>query len=250
MARIRSIKPEFWASEKVGKMTVLARFTFVGLWSLADDDGRGRGNRAYLRAQLHPYSSDIDDADFSAALVELAQARLVQFYAGDDGCAYYYVPGFSEHQKIDKRWPSKLPAPPPLPDKSASLPNQSESLPDKSALRLADCTPLERNGMERRGEERERAPAPLSGSVAADLAEKYRRTHPGIINQDSATKQVQFALDAGVRAAVAEPALTNDASKGKKIWEILDPLIDAAKHGSGKTLSEIVREQRGKRAEV
>ena len=38
--RIRTIKPEFWPSEKLAKASREARLLFVGLWSMADDSGR------------------------------------------------------------------------------------------------------------------------------------------------------------------------------------------------------------------
>lgn len=41
MARIRSLKPVIWESEKVGRMSALSRLNFIGLISLADDHGRG-----------------------------------------------------------------------------------------------------------------------------------------------------------------------------------------------------------------
>ena len=40
MARIRSIKPEFFTSIPVGGVSRDARLMFVGLWTNVDDDGR------------------------------------------------------------------------------------------------------------------------------------------------------------------------------------------------------------------
>ena len=38
--RIRTIKPDFWTDAKVSKLTYLARLLFIGLWNVADDEGR------------------------------------------------------------------------------------------------------------------------------------------------------------------------------------------------------------------
>ena len=43
MARIRSIKPEFWRDEKIATLkNKLAGFFFIGLWNVADDEGKFR----------------------------------------------------------------------------------------------------------------------------------------------------------------------------------------------------------------
>ena len=44
--RIRSIKPEFWTSEDVTDLTYFERLLFIGLWSYADDHGRGQDRGA------------------------------------------------------------------------------------------------------------------------------------------------------------------------------------------------------------
>ncbi len=106
--RIRTVKPEFWQSEKVASVSRDARLMFIGLWGLADDHGRLRANAALIRGQLFPYD---DEHDVAGWLAELVEAGLVQVYQVD-GCSYAAIPGFAEHQKIDKRWDSKLPAPP------------------------------------------------------------------------------------------------------------------------------------------
>ena len=39
MAKIRSIKMEFWLDEKIGSLPPEARLLYIGTWSLADDNG-------------------------------------------------------------------------------------------------------------------------------------------------------------------------------------------------------------------
>ncbi len=48
MARIRTIKPEFWEDEKIGKLPIPCRL-FIGCWNFADDFG-------VIKVMLH-YSS-------------------------------------------------------------------------------------------------------------------------------------------------------------------------------------------------
>lgn len=111
MARIRTIKPETWESEKLGRLPILARLNFIGLISLADDEGRGRGDSAFLLARLHPYTQDVTPEAMQASLEILRDSGLAVFYQAD-GCSYYSLTGWGDNQKIDRPSASKLPAPP------------------------------------------------------------------------------------------------------------------------------------------
>src|SRR5690349_25113751 len=104
MARIRSIKPEFWTDEKVVSLTPLARHLFIGLWNYVDDEGRGEFSPLRLKMQILP----ADDADISGLLGEIRGEGLIQIY-DVDGKQFFHVCGFAKHQKIDKRLTSKLP---------------------------------------------------------------------------------------------------------------------------------------------
>lgn len=58
MARIRTLKPEFWADEKLAPLPPLDRLVFLGLISLADDAGRVLDNVRVIDAQLFPETPD------------------------------------------------------------------------------------------------------------------------------------------------------------------------------------------------
>ena len=107
--RIRTIKPEFWASESVGRMDRDTRLTFIGLWSLADDHGRFRADPRFVAGQLFPYDSD-GPAISSRALASLSAEGSVVLYEVS-GSHYGAITGWERHQKIDKRSSSRLPAP-------------------------------------------------------------------------------------------------------------------------------------------
>jgi hypothetical protein len=116
MARIRTIKPEFWEHRQLGKSSAMARLTFIGLISMADDEGRGRADTDYLWGRLHPGGHSNLKREFSGVLSELRRLRdeegaLVIFYRVA-GAAYYWIPGFKRQQRIDKPQHSKLPDPP------------------------------------------------------------------------------------------------------------------------------------------
>lgn len=111
MARIRSVKPEFWTDEKAVEMSPLARLLFIGLWNFADDEGRMVYSPKRIKMQILP----ADSADISELLGEIRGKSLIQVYAVD-GIEYLQVTNFTKHQKIDKRTASRLPSPPNSPE--------------------------------------------------------------------------------------------------------------------------------------
>src|SRR3546814_14876688 len=61
MARIRTIKPEFWTSETIAALPIRTRLTFIGLWTYVDDNGVGFGNETLIVAELFPLEDDPPD---------------------------------------------------------------------------------------------------------------------------------------------------------------------------------------------
>lgn len=111
MARIRSIKPDFWTDEKVVELSAFARLLFIGLWNFADDDGRMQYSPKKIKMQIFP----ADTLDISELFGEIRRESLINIYVVDD-IEYLEIVNFSKHQKIDKRTPSKLPKNPNRPE--------------------------------------------------------------------------------------------------------------------------------------
>jgi hypothetical protein len=107
MPRIRSIKPEFWEDERIGTLSRDARLLYLGLISLADDEGRFRASSVLLRAQVFPYDHKTDVPAWMDELV--AAGRVVRY--SFDGETFGAIKTFPRHQKIDRPTPSKLPSP-------------------------------------------------------------------------------------------------------------------------------------------
>lgn len=171
MARIRTIKPEFWSSEQVMDLSIPARLLFIGLWNFCDDGGVHPASIRTLRAEVFPGG---DEIDVDALIDELVNAGLVMTFEANDK-RYWYVTGWKRHQRIDK--PNKKH---PQPDGSipGKSPHVSEFVEDSTGIRrfLDECSPPEGKGIEgsRKGREHigrdgglgEGEPAKLPPSVA------------------------------------------------------------------------------------
>ena len=104
MARIRTIKPEFFTSDDVCMLPMAARLLYIGVWCEADREGRLEWRPRNLKRRYLPD----DDVDIEALCQLLIDAGLVVIYG--DGLAY--VPTFGKHQHVNPREAqSALPAP-------------------------------------------------------------------------------------------------------------------------------------------
>lgn len=109
MARIRTIKPEFWTSEQVMECSTNARLLFIGLWNFCDDAGRMVASEKRIKASVFP-SDDFTAENVRRMLDELSSNGLILLYV-IDGKEYLQVTGW-HHQKIDRPQKSKIPDPP------------------------------------------------------------------------------------------------------------------------------------------
>ena len=107
MARIRTIKPEFFTSESVCALTPLARLFFISLWCEADREGRLSWKPKTLKIRYLP----LDKVDIAKLGDELINGGMIEIYQVD-GEDYCWIPGFTHHQVINNRESqSVLPAP-------------------------------------------------------------------------------------------------------------------------------------------
>jgi hypothetical protein len=94
MPRIRTIKPEFFSNEEIGNLAPEARLLFIGLWTLADREGRLEDRPIRIRAQLFPF----DTWSIVPFLQQLEQAKLISRYEAD-GKRVIQVVSFTKHQR-------------------------------------------------------------------------------------------------------------------------------------------------------
>lgn len=104
MARIRTIKPEFFTSEDIVALNPLTRLLYVAIWCEADKEGRLVWKPVTFKLRYFP----ADNCDMQAMCNEIVQAGLVVLY----GNGYAYIPTFKAHQHINPReTASQLPEP-------------------------------------------------------------------------------------------------------------------------------------------
>ena len=109
MARIRTIKPEFWEDDKIGSLSFGARLLFLCCLNLADDTGIVRWNSRYLKSSAFMYD-DIKIKEVEKYMSELVDAGIICHYQAD-GQFLGYVRNFQRHQKINRPQPGKFPLP-------------------------------------------------------------------------------------------------------------------------------------------
>lgn len=105
MARIRTVKPEMFTSATVTSLSLPARWTFVGLLTYVDDEGRGRADARLVKAAIWPLEDDVTWRKVETYLDELCAAGVTCRY----GQGLIHVVGFSEHQRVNRKTESKLP---------------------------------------------------------------------------------------------------------------------------------------------
>lgn len=97
MARIRTIKPEFWTDETLSECSVSARLLFIGTWNFADDAGNIEGSPKQLKMKIFP----ADSFDIEPLIKELVQHGLLIEYEANEK-KYLHIRGFTKHQRINR----------------------------------------------------------------------------------------------------------------------------------------------------
>lgn len=110
MARQRFIHPTIWKDPVFGRLQPLEQLLFIGMFSIADDEGRLLADPAYLRAEVFPYK------DYTAKKVKTLrdavaeQMENVHLYRAPE-IEYIALLKWSDFQKPKYPSPSKIPAP-------------------------------------------------------------------------------------------------------------------------------------------
>jgi hypothetical protein len=110
MARIRTIKPEFWTDSKTGTLSDRGTKLFIGMLNFADDYGVLQFDIDALKAQIFPYLAEEAEKAVTRPLAdELLAKGLVEVfgYSEDDDPEtplkqYLFIKNFGKHQRVDR----------------------------------------------------------------------------------------------------------------------------------------------------
>ena len=134
MPRARSIKPDFFANEELAELPPETRLLFIGLWTLADREGRLEDRPKRIKMQL--FAADSFEVD--SMLDELAAAGLISRYEVD-GSRYIAIPTFAKHQNPHRNErDSVIPSPDTSPQGQKDFAPRTEALPTKDDAARAD----------------------------------------------------------------------------------------------------------------
>lgn len=118
MARIRTIKPEFWLDEDLSELSCETHMFAAALLNHCDDEGYFKANPKLLHAQI--FALRELDGSVTELLQSLKKIEYLSLFRGSDGKIYGHVANFNKHQTINKPTASKIKGLKPLPSECGS----------------------------------------------------------------------------------------------------------------------------------
>jgi hypothetical protein len=106
MARIRTIKPEFWTDEELSSIPAESALLAIALLNYADDEGYFKAHPGLVRAGCMPLRDT--SGKVSEMLQELVGIGYIRIGTGSDGKKYGQVINFLKHQRISHPSPSAI----------------------------------------------------------------------------------------------------------------------------------------------
>jgi len=98
------VKPEFFGSESLGKVSIPARLLFIGLWVFGDDYGNIKAQYKRIRNSVFP-DTDITEKEIVVMLSELEEVGCIDVYESNDDGLVINIPHFTDYQTVNN--PSK-----------------------------------------------------------------------------------------------------------------------------------------------
>ena len=145
MARIRTIKPEFWDDLKISKVSRDARLLYIGMWNFADDLGVIIGDSLWIKSRVFPFDQ-IQIQQFDKWIQELVKSGFISLFSYQEE-EFYYLPNLTRHQVINRPNLDKVNV------QQSDLITIINSLNNHGTFTDASYSGEERKGEERKGEE-------------------------------------------------------------------------------------------------
>lgn len=99
--RSRTIRPGFFDDHELARLPYGARLLFIGLWCIADREGRLLDVPRRIAGELFPWDQTSVEDDVSRWLAELTAIGCIQRYEVN-GLACIHIKNFTKHQKVHK----------------------------------------------------------------------------------------------------------------------------------------------------
>lgn len=96
MARARNIKPSFFTNDDLVQLPMQDRMLFIGLWTIADREGRLEDRPMRIKMQVFP----ADDIDVDSSLTRLASTGMLVRYEVE-GSRYIEIVNWKRWQAND-----------------------------------------------------------------------------------------------------------------------------------------------------
>lgn len=106
MARIRTIKPEFWTDEEMAELSEPACLLAIGLLNYADDEGYFNANTKLIKAAVFPIREP--SVPITVLVRELSNCGYLTMFSTTDGKHFGRITNFARHQVINKPKESKI----------------------------------------------------------------------------------------------------------------------------------------------
>ena len=172
MARIRTIKPEFWTDDRISECSLSARLLFIGTWNFCDDEGNLQNSPKQIKRWIFPD----DNLDIRPLIVELiAHGLLIEYSVNEE--KYLHIRGFKKHQLINR--PSK-----------PQHPLFDESLITHGILSEDSVTT--HHGMERKGKEGKGVSSPDGDGCVVTTISDIPDTKPKVDRTNA--REVEFEM--------------------------------------------------------
>ena len=102
MARNRMIKPEFWSSETLMRVSLPSRLTFIGIWNFCDDYGFCLDSNRSILGDIYPNDETVTEKKLRDWINELIEQKLL-IPVTYKGKRLLFVKGWGEHQTVQHK---------------------------------------------------------------------------------------------------------------------------------------------------
>lgn len=189
MSRTRMLKPEFFSSRSLSKVSRDARLLFQGLWCEADSAGRGKADPRIVKGAVFPLDDDVTLDTVHDWLCELHDTGHILLYEVDEE-PLFEVLNFSKHQAASYRTGEpKHPGP-----------DDPKAIHATCTTDRAVCTPR-RALREGKGKE-ENVHSGTTSTKPDPLFDEFWTTYPNKVNKQKARTSWNRLTDADKAAAL------------------------------------------------